>query len=196
MHRPAARLRYLLLGLAAGLLACPCLGSEITIESSAIEKMLMDQVYVDRGRFHVLPEETCQYAYLSSPAVSITNGRMRIKTRLTGQFGAEVAGQCSGLSDAFDVTVSAIPYFSGDALTLKDVQVEEVGNPVYRPILQALMTRTVAPAIVIDLRQGLQRLLAGQRLPYAVVIERLDVQELHADDNRITARLSFKLLAR
>jgi hypothetical protein len=196
MHHPAARLCSLLLALAAGLLARPIWGSEITIESSAIEKMLMDQVYVDQGRFHVMPEATCQYAYLSSPAVSMAKGRLRIRTRLTGLFGAEVAGQCSGLSDAFDVTVSAVPYFSGDALTLKDMQVEEVGNPIYQPLLQALMTRTVAPALVIDLRQGLQRLLSDQRLPYAVVIEGLEVRDLQAENNRITARLSFKLLAR
>ena len=193
-----ARLAGLLLGLSGALLSLTAAGqaSEITIEHTAIEKMLMDQVYVDRGRFHVMPEAQCQYAYLTSPAVSIAGGRVRIKTRLTGMFGALVGGQCSGMSDAFDVTVSAVPYFSGESLGLKDVRVEEVGNPVYQPVLQALMTQTVAPALEINLRQGLQRLLSDARAPYAVVIGRLDVSDIRAEGNRLSARLSFDMLAR
>jgi hypothetical protein len=193
-----ARSGFLVPGLAAALFLWPAAlpASEITIEHTAIEKALMEQVYVDRGRFHVMPEAPCQYAYLSSPAVSIAQGRVRLKTRLTGMFGTEVGSQCSGLSDAFDVTVSAEPYFSGESLGLRDVRVEEAGNPVYKPLLQALMTQTVAPALAINLREGLQRMLADARSPYDTVIEQLTVSELKAENNRISARLSFSLMAR
>ena len=52
--------------------------SEIAIQNSAIEKMLMDELFIDRGRYNLLPEPRCQYAYVDSPAVAISQGGVRI----------------------------------------------------------------------------------------------------------------------
>lgn len=184
--------------LALALLFWPAvsLASEIAIENTAIEKVLLQQVYVDRGRYHLVPETRCQFAYLTAPVVSISQGRLRLKSRLTGRLGFEVGGQCSGLSDAFDITVSGQPFFSGERLGLKDVRVDEVSNPLYRPMLQVLVTQALPKAIDFNLREGVQQLLAGQRPAYEVTVSRLSVSEITAESNRLTARLDFAVSAR
>jgi hypothetical protein len=190
--------KRLLCGLVFALLSWPAFlpAAEIVIENTAIEKMLMDEVFIDRGRYHLLPETRCQFAYLTSPAVSISQGRIRLKSRLTGRLGVEVGGQCSGLSDAFDVTVSGQPYFSGERLGLKDLRVDDVSNPVYKPMLQVLATQGLPQAIDINLREGVQQVLAGQRPSYQVEVGRLSVTELTAENNRLSARLDFAVSAR
>ena len=190
--------KRLLCGLVFVLLSWPALlqAADIVIENTAIEKMLMDEVFIDRGRYHLLPETRCQFAYLTSPAVSISQGRVRLKSRLTGRLGIEVGGQCSGLSDAFDVTVSGQPYFSGERLGLKDLRVDDVSNPVYKPMLQVLATQALPQAIDINLREGVQQVLAGRRPSYQVEVSRLSVTELTAENNRLSARLDFAVSAR
>lgn len=184
--------------LALALLLSPVAGlaSEIAIENTAIEKMLIQQVYIDRGRYHLVQETRCQFAYLTSPAVSISQGRLRLKSRLSGRLGIEVGGQCSGLSDAFDVTVSGQPFFSGERLGLKDVRVDEVSNPLYKPMLQVLVTQALPRAIDFNLREGVQQMLAGQRPVYDVTVGRLSVTEITAENNRLSARLDFAVSAR
>jgi hypothetical protein len=63
--------------------------SEITISNTAIRAMLMDQLYTDDDKFHLLRGARCQFAYLELPAVVITRGRVHIRTRLTGMLGVE-----------------------------------------------------------------------------------------------------------
>ena len=133
---------YCLAGLyALSFNAWPAAGaeSEITIQNTAMQRMLMDEVFVDRGKYHLMRQSRCQFAYLESPAVVISRGRVRIKSRLTGQVGMEVAGKCAGTGDAFDVTVSGRPYFSGENLGVTDIRVEEVSNEAYRFLLQQFL---------------------------------------------------------
>ena len=73
------------------LFAWPAAGaeSEITISNTAMRKMLMDQLYTDRGKYHLLRGSPCQFAYMESPAVSISRGRVSLSTRLTGLLGMD-----------------------------------------------------------------------------------------------------------
>ncbi|HWQ39964.1 MAG TPA: hypothetical protein VNM24_15380 [Burkholderiales bacterium] len=168
--------------------------AEIVIENTAIEKTLMQQLFVDAGRYHLVAGTRCQYAYLTAPSIAISRGRISLTSRLTGRLGIEVGGQCSGVSDAFDVTLSGQPYFSGERLGLKDLRIDEVSNPLYKPMLQALLTQALPRAIDINLREGVQKVLAGQG--YDVVVNRLSVTDLVSDGNRVRAKLDFAVSAR
>jgi hypothetical protein len=187
-----------LAGLLALVLAWPAAGadSEITIENTAIRQMLMDQLFVDRGRYHLLRQSPCQFAYLESPVVAVAVGRVGIKARLTGLLGMEGAGGCSGAGESFDVTVSGKPYFSGGYLGLTDIRVDEVSNELYRIVLQNFLAQALPQALEINLRQGLQQLIADQKSSYQVSVSKLLVSNLTAENNRIHANLSFVLLAR
>ena len=189
---------HALAGLLALFLAWPAAGadSEITIENTALRKMLIDQLFVDRGRYHLLRQSRCQFAYLESPVVAIAVGRVGIKTRLTGRLGMETDSGCTGSGDSFDVTVSGKPYFSGESLGLTEVRVDEVSNEFYRIVLQQFLDLALPKALEINLRQGLERMIAEQNSSYEVVVSKLVVSNLTAQNNRIHANLSFALSAR
>lgn len=180
------------------LVAFPAAGaeSEITITNTAMRKMLIDELYTDRGKYHLLRGSRCQFAYLESPAVNISRGRLSVKTRLTGLLGMEGASGCVGSAESFDVTVSGRPYFSGEYLGLTDLRVDQVPNELYRIVLQSFLDRAFPQALEINLRQGLQQLIAGQRSSYEVNVSKLLVTNLTAEDNRVHANISFALSAR
>jgi hypothetical protein len=179
-------------------IASPAAGaeSEITIHNTALERMLMDQLFVDRGRYFLMRSSPCQYAHLKSPSVAIARGRVRIKTRLTGQLGMAVSDGCAGTRDVFDVAISGRPYFSGENLGLTDIRIDNVSNEIYRMLLQQFLDLTLSKALEINLRQGLQQVIAEQKVSYEVIVTKLAVTNLTADNNRIHANLSFALSAR
>ena len=179
-------------------LAFPASGaeSEITIQNTAMQRMLMDQLFIDRGKYNLMRPSRCQFAYLESPAVTISQGRVRIKARLTGQLGMEIAGSCASRGDAFDVTVSGQPYFSGENIGLTDIRVDEVSNELYRIVLQQFLDTGLPKALEINLRQGLQQVISDQQSSYEVTVSKLSVTNLTAENNQVHANLSFGLSAR
>ncbi len=194
-------LLFCLLALGAGLapVAATAAGSasEITIRNSAIEKMLLAELFIDRGRYYLLPETACQYAYADSPRVTIAKGRVRIDVRLSGRFSAVVDEQCAGgTSDVVQVALSARPTFAGEKIVLTDIRVDEISNEAYRMLLQQFLASAIPRAISIDVRQGLQRLLADRQSTYDVVVDRFSTSEIVAENNQLRVALTFAMTAR
>ena len=191
-------LRFLVAMSAFLIIASPAAGaeSEITIENTAVQRLLIDQLFSDRGRYFLMHHSPCQFAYLKSPAVEIVLGRVIIKTRLTAQLGMAVSDGCAGTRDAFDVTISGRPYFSGENLGLTDIRVGNVSNEIYRILLQQFLDLTLRKALEINLRQGLQQMIAEQNASYEVIVRKLSVTNLTAENNQIHANLTFALSAR
>jgi hypothetical protein len=171
--------------------------SEIAIENTAIEKMLKEELFIDRGRYNLVQETRCQYAYLDSPAVAIAEGRVRIKVRLSGRLAMEVGDKCvGGGSDVVSLTVSGKPTYAGEKIGLTDIRLDEVSNEAYRMLLQQFLESAVPRAVSVDVRKGLQRVLADRQAKIEVTVNQLSVTELTADDNVLHATLTFSLLAR
>lgn len=190
------RLLFVLLLLPGALVAAGT-ASEIAIQNTAIEKMLMEELFIDRGRYNLLQETRCQYAYLDSPTVAISQGRVRIKVRLSGKLALEVGDQCVGSgSDVVRLTVSGKPTFAGEKIGLTDIRVDEVSNEAYRVLLQQFLESAVPRAVSIDVRQGLQRILADRQAKVEVTVSQLSVTELTAENNVLRAMLTFALSAR
>ncbi len=171
--------------------------SELTLHNTAIEKMLREELFIDRGRYNLVPETACQYAYLESPSVAVSQGRIRIKVTLSGKLGMEVSGKCvGGNSDVVQLTVSGKPAYAGQKIGLTDIQVDEVSNEAYRMLLQQFLQSAIPRAVQIDVREGLQRLLASRQTKIEVTVGDLAVTELTAENNMLHATLSFALTAR
>lgn len=171
--------------------------SELTIQNTAIQKMLMDELFIDKGRYHLLPQTACQYAYVDSPAVTLSQGRVRINVRLSGKLAMEVGDQCvGGASDVVRVAISGRPAFSGEKLVLTDIKVDEVSNEAYRVLLQQFLESAIPRAVEINVREGLQRMLATRQPTYEVVVNQLSVADLTAENNQLHATLTFSLTAR
>jgi hypothetical protein len=171
--------------------------SELTIQNTAIQKMLMDELFIDKGRYNLLAPTACQYAYVDSPAVTVSEGRVRIKVRLSGKLGMEVGDKCvGGAGDVVRVTASGRPAFAGEKLVLTDIKVDEVSNEAYRVLLQQFLESAIPRAVEINVREGLQRMLATRQSTYEVVVGQLSVTDLTAENNQLHAALVFSLVAK
>ena len=171
--------------------------SELTIQNTAIQRMLMDELFIDKGRYHLLAQTACQYAYVDSPAVTVSQGRVRIKVRLSGKLALEVGDQCvGGTGDVVRVVISGRPTFSGEKIVLTDIKVDEVSNEAYRVLLQQFLESAIPRAVEINVREGLQRMLATRQSTYEVVVNQLSVADLTAENNQLHATLTFSLTAR
>jgi hypothetical protein len=185
------------LGILAGATPAAGPGSELTIQNTAIEKMLMDELFIDKGRYQLIVQTACQYAYVDSPAVTLSQGRVRIKVRLSGKLAMQVGDQCvGGNSDVVRVAISGRPTFSGEKLVLTDIKVDEVSNDAYRVLLQQFLESAIPRAVEINVREGLQRMLATRQSTYEVVVSQLSVADLTAENNQLHATLTFSLTAR
>ena len=184
-------------GIAPGVSLAADAASDLTILNTAIQKMLMDELFIDKGRYPLLQPTACQYAYLDSPAVTLAEGRVRIKARVSAKLAVEVGSECvGGGSDVVNVTVSGRPAFSGEKIMLTDIKVDEVSKEAYRLLLQQFLESAIPRAVQINVREGLQRMLATRQSSYDVVINKLSVVDLTADNNQLHASLTFSLLAR
>jgi hypothetical protein len=171
--------------------------SELTIQNTAIQKMLMDELFIDKGRYHLLPQTACQYAYVDSPVVTLSQGRVRIKARVSGKLAVQVGDQCVGSTgDVVRVAISGRPTFSGEKLVLTDIKLDEVSNEAYRVLLQQFLESAIPRAVEINVREGLQRVLATRQSTYEVVVDQLSVTDLTAENNQLHATLMFSLMAR
>src|SRR5258706_8246576 len=189
------------LALAPGILPGAALAagpaSELTFQNTAIQKMLMDELFIEKGRYLLLAQTACQYAYVDSPAVTVSQGRVRIKVRLSGKLALEVGDQCvGGAGDVVRVAISGRPTFSGEKLVLTDIKVDEVSNEAYRVLLKQFLESAIPRAVEINVREGLQRMLATRQSTYEVLGNKLSVSDLTAEDNQLHATLTFSLTAR
>jgi hypothetical protein len=170
--------------------------SELTIRNTAIQKMLMEELFIDKGRYPLLPETVCQYAFLDSPVVTISKGRVRIKVRLSGQLATQVEDKCVGTSDVVQIAVSAQPVILGVKLVLSDIRIDEVSNEIYRFLLSQFLHSAVPRALEIDLREGVQKMFVARRSSWDVNVEKFSLTELSAENNQLRASLLFSLVAK
>ena len=98
---------------------------ELHLQFGALERMLADQLFTQEGRRYVRGSKTarCNFAYLESPRVQSSAGRLVIHARFTGRSAANLLGQCVGLGDAFDLTITAAPQYRDGNIGLREVRV-------------------------------------------------------------------------
>jgi len=87
--------------------------------------MLAQQVFTQDGRRYLHNDQThkCDFAYLEKPRVGNAGAKLKILARFTGRSALNVFGQCVGLGDAFDLTITGTPEFRGGYIALAGVAV-------------------------------------------------------------------------
>jgi len=100
------------------------------LQYSALERMLAEQLFTEEGRRYVHGNQKakCNFAYLEKPHIQGDDGRLRIHAKFTGRSAMNVFGQCVGLGDAFELTITATPQYHDGNLGLKDVVVVSDGK--------------------------------------------------------------------
>lgn len=171
--------------------------NEIIIENTGMEKMLREQVFRDEGQYHLIQRTRCQYAALDSPSVTISGGRLFIKSHLSSRLGLETGTGCADAGgDSFFLTVSARPTFQGEMLGLTDIRLDDISKEFYRPFLQGFMQTVIPRLVQINLREGVQRMLASGQTSLDMTVTKLSLTELSAENNRVRAKIAFTLTAK
>lgn len=98
-------------------------GVELRLQFGALERLLSAQIFTQEGRRYVHGDQTtkCNFAYLEKPRVEGDDNKLKIHARFTGRSALNMFGQCVGLGDAFDLTLTATPTYKEGNIGLKDV---------------------------------------------------------------------------
>lgn len=172
------------------------LAATVSLHSSAIDTALYAQVFTQEGK-RVLSGalRTCAYAYVESPRTRLHGGRLFLKVHFAARAAAPVQGNCVGTGDAFDIVVSARPYFKGTVLGLEDFRLEE-GKEAYRPLLEILVVQAIPFGLHLDLREEVAKMLRDPRAPYQVSVPSVTVQSVSAEDDVLSVGIDFQVEAK
>jgi hypothetical protein len=171
---------------------------ELHIEFGALERMLTEQVFSQEGRRYVHGSKTnkCNFAYLEKPQVRGDAGRLRMKARFTGRSALNLAGQCVGLGDAFDVVITAVPVYKGGAISLQEVKVTSEGRSGYyiRRVCEA-MQASLAKDFKYALETEAQKMLEapGAQPGYKREARKFTVPDIRVTNDALVLQVDFEL---
>ena len=186
------------------LTAGPAFAAEIEVRYSVIERLLSDQLFSQEGRLYVKGNKTtkCQFAYLESPHVGSSDGKLRVSARFSGRTALDVLGRCVGLGDSFDLTLTATPVVKGGALALTSVSISTPRDSYYiRKVRQAL-TSSFAKDFRIEIRDQAKHLLeqppaqGADKSAYREELQRFDLTGVAAQADALVLVIDFRLVVK
>ncbi|HEY2018293.1 MAG TPA: hypothetical protein VGH38_32535 [Bryobacteraceae bacterium] len=183
------------------LLPCCARAVELHLQFGALERMLTDQVFTQEGRRYVRGSKTarCNFAYLEKPHVTANNGRLLIHAKFTGRSAANLFGQCVGLGDAFDLTITATPHYHDGNIGLKDVVVvSDSKNGFYIRRVCGVMAVSLARDFRYPFGNEAQKLLEdrGNQPAYQRDLRHFNVLEIRVTNDALVLVLDFELTVR
>ena len=160
--------------------------------------MLAEQVFTQEGRRYVKGSQNnkCNFAYLEKPQVRGENGRVRIRARFSGRNSLNIAGQCVGMGDAFDLRITASPQYKDGAVHFTEVKAESEGKSGYyiRRVCAAMET-SLARDFRYPLAAEAGKLLeAPGSLPaYSREVHKFAVSEIRVTADALVLVLDFEM---
>ena len=160
--------------------------------------MLAEQVFTQEGRRYVRGAKTnkCNFAYLEMPQIQGDAGRLRMRAHFTGQAALNLIGQCVGMGDAFDVTITATPVYKGGAIGLQEVKVASDGKASYyiRKVCAA-MESSLSRDFKYPLERDTQWLLEnpGVHPQYKREVRKFNVPELRVTNDALVLAVDFEM---
>jgi len=190
------RIRPSLAALVAAALisGAPARAAEIVLEPSAVQKLVVESLFRDNGRFY-LQRGACS-AFLDSPAVTLTAGRVVIRSHLSARLGMDFGDSCAGVDLASWTTVSGVPSAQGTAVRLGDVRIEDVGDANTRVVLNSGLVPTLPAAFELDVLKAVRQMLQGTNSQLQVDVQSLRIDSVRVVDNRLSVRFDFKVAGR
>jgi hypothetical protein len=173
---------------------------ELHLQFGALERMLADQVFTQEGRRYFGARNTkCNFAYLEKPRIESKAGRLVIRARFTGRSAANFLGQCVGMGDAFDVTITATPHFHDGNLGLKDILVASGDKTGFyiRRVCTAMKT-SLGRDFRYPLSPTAEKLLEdpGSQPAYKRELRHFNVSEIRVTDDALVLVIDFELTIR
>lgn len=174
---------------------------ELHLQFTALERMLADQLFTEDGRRYVHGNQKakCNFAYLERPHIQGDGGKLRVRAKFTGKTAMNVLGQCVGLGDAFELTITAAPQFHDGNIALTDVAVVSEGKSgFYVRRVCAAITTSLSHNFHYPLANETKRVIEEASLPpgYKRELRDFRVTEIRVTNDDIVLVLDFQLTVR
>jgi len=171
--------------------------TEIRLSFGVLERLLAQQVFTEDGRKYVKGSKTakCNFAYLEHPKIGGKDGRLSIKARFTGKAAIDLMGRCVGTGDAFDLTVTGVPYFSNGNVAFKDVGIETNRDGFYIRRVKLALRDTLSKEFKYSMAADAKRLMEQQDpgQPYQRKLVRFDVSSIQVVNDALVLGVDFVL---
>ncbi len=172
----------------------PANGAEIVLEQSAVQKLVVESLFKDNGRYYI-QRGACS-AFLDSPAVTLTGGRVVIRSRLNARLGMDFGDSCAGVDLVSWTTVSGEPSAQGTSVRLANIRIEEVGDANTRIVLNSGLVPTLPGAVELDVLKAVRSMLQGANGQLQVEVLALNIESVRVADNKLSVRFDFKVAGR
>ncbi len=169
-------------------------GAEIVLERSAVQKLVVESLFKDNGRYYI-QRGACS-AYLENPAVTLTGGRVVIRSHLNARLGMDFGDSCAGVDLASWTTVSGEPSAQGTTVRLASIRIEDVGDANTRIVLNSGLMPTLPGAIELDVLKAVRSMLQGASGQLQVEVQALNIESVRVADNKLSVRFDFKVSGR
>ena len=169
-------------------------GAEIALEQSAVQKLVVESLFKDHGRFYI-QRGACS-AFLDSPAVTLTAGRVVIRSHLSARLGMDLGDSCAGVDLASWATVSGEAGAQGATIRLTNIRIEDVGDANTRIVLNSGLVPTLPGAIELDVLKAVRAALQSASSQLQVDVQSLTIEAVRIADNRLSVRFDFKVAGR
>lgn len=171
--------------------------TEIRLSFGVLERLLAQQLFTEDGRKYVKGNKSarCNFAYLEHPKIWGKDGRLSIKARFTGKAAIDLMGRCVGTGDAFDLTVTGVPYFSNGNIAFKDVAIETDRDGFYIRRVKVVLRETLSKEFKYSLANDAKRLMEQQDpgQPYQRKLIRFDVSAIQVANDALVLAVDFVL---
>jgi hypothetical protein len=186
------------------LAAAPSFATELEVRYPVIERLLADQLFSQDGRLYVRGSKTtkCQFAYLESPRVGSSNGRLRVTARFSGRTALDMFGRCVGLGDSFDLTLTAAPIVKNGALALAEVNISTPRDSYYIRRVRQALAGSFSKDFKIEIHDQARRLLEQPPAPgaakplYRQELQRFDLTGVVVQADALVLVIDFRLVVK
>ena len=169
-------------------------GAEIVLEQSAVQKLVVDSLFKDGGRY-VLQRGACS-AWLDNPTVTLATGRVVIRAHLSARVGLDFGDSCAGVDLSSWATVSGTPSAQGTSVRLSDIRIEDVGDANTRIVLNSGLAPTLPGALDLDVLKAVRSMLQGAGGQLQVDVKALNIESVRVVDSRLSVRFDFRVVGR
>jgi len=159
-----------------------------------VQKLVVESLFKDHGRFYI-QRGACS-AFLDSPAVSLSTGRVIIRSHLSARLGMDFGDSCAGVDLASWATVSGEPGAQGATIRLTNIRIEDVGDANTRIVLNSGLVPTLPGAIELDVLKAVRTMLQSASSQLQVDVQSLNIEAVRIVDNKLSVRFDFKVAGR
>jgi hypothetical protein len=174
--------------------------ADLEIRYSALERMVAGQMFTQEGRRYVRGNRAakCQYAYLETPKLSASGGRLQVAARFSGRSAMDLFSRCVGMGDSFDLTITALPVPRKGAIAFQDTQISTPKDSYYIRRVRTAMMRSFDQDFKIEIRDQARRLLEqpASASVYQQELKDLDLTGIRVTPDALVLVVDFKLVVK